>query len=152
MTRFLVGWDGSEASDGALAMAAEMAEEGDELLVLTVIPARLKDRSFLQMLFPQVEMPEAVKANSYEKNALDQLEDRLAKLETDAKVDAVVRAGDPADEILHMVSDQDVDHLIVGYKSYETSLPYHVGSIAEKLIRYSTVPITVYRPKPVLAD
>lgn len=152
MTRFLVGWDGSEASDGALEMAAELAGDGDHLLVATVIPARLKDRSFLQMLFPQVEMPEAVKANSYEDNAIERLEDRLADLATEAEVDAMVRAGDPADELLHLVSDNDVDHLVVGYKSYETDLPYHVGSIAEKLIRYSTVPITVYRPKPVLAD
>ncbi len=152
MTRFLVGWDGSEASDGALEMAGEMAQAGDELLVATVIPGRLKDRSFLQMLFPQVEMPEAVKANSYEDNAMGRLEDRLAKLETSAELRTAVRAGDPADELLHLVSDEDVDHLVVGYKSYETNLPYHVGSIAEKLIRYSTVPITVYRPKPVLAD
>lgn len=152
MTRYLVGWDGSEAADGALVMAAEMAGADDELLVATVIPARLKDRSFLQMLFPQIEMPEAVKANSYEENAAGRLEERLADLETEAQVETAVTAGDPADEILQLVSDRDVDHLVVGYKSYETNLPYHVGSIAEKLIRYSTVPITIYRPKPVLAD
>lgn len=152
MTRFLVGWDGSEAADGALEMAAEMASESDQLLVATVIPGRLKDRSFLQMLFPQVEMPDAVKSNSYEDNAVERLEDRLEGLETDAEVEPMVRAGDPADELLHLISDADIDHLVVGYKSYETNLPYHVGSIAEKLIRYSTVPITVYRPKPVLAD
>lgn len=142
-----MGWDGSETADGALELASDLAAAGDELVVATVIPARLKDRSFLHMLFPQMEIPDELKANSYAKNALARLEERLAALETEAEARATVRAGDPADELLSLCREEEADHLVIGFKSYEKDLPYHVGSIAEKLIRYAELPITVYRPR-----
>jgi len=145
MATVVAGWDGSEGSERALALAATVAAEGDTLLVVSVVPAGLQERSFLEMLLPTIDVSGLIKPGSFTDRAKERLEARVKGLKTRAKVEAVVRAGDPADEILTLLQERDASHLIVGFKSYEKHLRYELGSIADKLVRHAPCAVTVVR-------
>lgn len=148
MVGVLVGYDGSEASRRALEFAAERcAALRKELVLCNVVPAGLRQFSLTEALLPNVELNKLFNPAKFADAARKQLEEvaaPLAKRGVVARV--VVRAGDAADELLALAKDEGADEIVLGYKSYESKLPYGVGSVAEKVMRYADRTVTVVRP------
>ncbi|WP_254532344.1 universal stress protein [Natrinema gelatinilyticum] len=54
-------------------------------------------------------------------------------------------AGNPAREIVSYASDHDIDHIVVGSHGRSGLSRVLLGSVAEKVVRRSPVPVTVMR-------
>jgi nucleotide-binding universal stress UspA family protein len=73
----------------------------------------------------------------------------LKKLNADMKLTLVVRNGVPADEIQRFAEEEGID-LIVMATHGRTGLKHIVlGSVAEKVVRLSTVPVLTVKPHPL---
>lgn len=134
-TRILVGVDGSESSLRAGAYAAGLARrQGASLLVLYVKTASPT----------AVAAPEAAAA-------LDQSKDQIAadiQREVDEQaprlgleVELVVREGNPYAELLRLAEERRVDAIVVGASTQAGHRL--VGSLASKLVRSKSWPVTV---------
>ena len=68
-----------------------------------------------------------------------------ADLDPGREVDTAVEVGSPARTILEYVDDHDVDHVVMGSHG-RSGVPRLVfGSVAERVMRNSPVPVTVVR-------
>jgi nucleotide-binding universal stress UspA family protein len=144
----LVGYDGSDASRLAVDVAAERCAALKKRLVLVnVVPANLRQLSFTEFVLPNMDLSKLINVDKFQDAArkkLEQVAADLAKRGVDAR--AVVRAGDTADELLQAARDEGADEIVLGYMSYERALPYGVGSVAEKVLRYADRSVTIVRP------
>lgn len=144
----LVGYDGSEASKLALEFAAERAAALKRRLVLVnVVPANLRHVGFSEMLLPGVDLSKLVKVDKFH----DIAQARLSEVAADVAkrgiaVEAVVRTGDTADELLEAAKEADAEQVVLGYMSYEHKLPFGIGTVAEKVLRYADRTVTIVRP------
>ena len=77
------------------------------------------------------------------------LEEFVAKkLGADMKLTLIVRSGTPSDEIQHFAEEEGID-LIVMATHGRTGLRHIVlGSVTEKVVRLSTVPVLTVKPQP----
>ena len=62
-----------------------------------------------------------------------------------AKVRAIFKIGQPADELLKIVIQENIDLVVMGIKGRSELEHFLVGSLAEKLFRRSPVPILSFR-------
>ena len=62
-----------------------------------------------------------------------------------AKVRAIFKIGQPADELLKIVIQENIDLVVMGIKGRSDLEHFLVGSLAEKLFRRSPVPILSFR-------
>jgi nucleotide-binding universal stress UspA family protein len=94
--------------------------------------------------------PDPKQERELEDHAGKQLEEFASKkLRTDMKFAFAVRRGSPADEITHFAEEEGID-LIVMATHGRTGLRHIVpGSVAEKVVRLSTVPVLTVKPHPV---
>ena len=79
------------------------------------------------------------KAEEYLKKIEDQLKAK------GFKVDAHVRYGDEAEEILDHISQKDVDLIAMTTHGRSGIKRFLLGSVAEKILRHSTKPIFLVR-------
>jgi len=61
------------------------------------------------------------------------------------KVDVVVEAGDPADEILLIAKKYDTDIILIGYKGYGKEGRFLLGSVTDKVVRHASRSVLVVR-------
>jgi nucleotide-binding universal stress UspA family protein len=134
-TRILVGVDGTETSLRAAAYAAGLARrQGAKLIVLYV-------RTFAGT---PIAAPEAVgaMAQHHDEMVADlrlQLEQNAPRLGIDAEI--VVGQGSPYGELLRVAQERKVDAIVVGASTQAGHRL--VGSLAGKLVRNATWPVTV---------
>lgn len=134
-TRILVGVDGSDTSLRAAAYAAGLARrQGAKLIVLFV-----KTTSATSVAAP--ETLGAMKQNQEQIAAelLEQIKQNAPRLGID--VELVVRDGSPYSELLRLAEERRVDAIVVG-ASMQAGHKL-VGSLASKLVRHATWPVTV---------
>jgi len=134
-TRILVGVDGSDTSLRAAAYAAGLARrQGSNLIVLYV-----KTNSSVSIAAP--ETTAAVNQNQDEIAAdlQNQIDANAPRLGLD--VELVVRSGNPHAELLTLAEERRVDAIVIG-ASMQAGHKL-VGSLASKLVRKATWPITV---------
>jgi nucleotide-binding universal stress UspA family protein len=146
MKKMLIAYDGSEASKKAVDMACQCSDKEDEITLLTVVPAELAESSFTKMLLPTIDLSEIVKSGSFKQKAMES----LSKIEKEikynvSKVNIVVEAGDPADEILLSAKKHEADIIIVGYKGYGKEGRFLLGSVTDKVVRHATKSVLVVR-------
>jgi nucleotide-binding universal stress UspA family protein len=134
-SRILVGVDGSETSLRAGAYAAGLARrQGSKLIVLYVKPVPPGP----------IQAPEAVVAIEQSQDQIAAelratLEGNAARLGLDAEL--VVRGGNPYAELLALAEERKVDAIVVGASARAGHRL--VGSLASKLVRHATWPVTV---------
>lgn len=137
--RVLVPTDGSSGADAALDLGIDVAgAHGARLHVLSVVDSEtlgLDVRSELQVDELEGQADDVVSAAVERAEGAD-LED----------ISADVRAGPSvADEILDAVADAEIDLVVVGTRG-RTGVERHLlGSVAEKLVRASPVPVVTVR-------
>lgn len=140
--RLLVATDFSSCSDSALELASNLAREHDgELLVVHVvevhgIPLEAK-------LFP-ASHPEGITAERYTHElASKQLARRLETIP--ARRRAIVVHGAPAQSILEVAAQEHADIILMGTRGRGGVMHILAGSVAEKVVRRSTVPVVTVR-------
>jgi len=146
MKKMLVAYDGSEASKKAVDMVIKCADNDDEIVLLTVVPAELAESSFTKMLLPTIDLSDVVKSGSFKDKAKESLKKIVKEIENDVnKVNVVVEDGDPADEILMTAKKMNSDIIIVGYKGYGKEGRFLLGSVTDKVVRHASVSVMVVR-------
>ncbi len=136
----LAATDFSEASERALALAVEMARSpGSGLTVVHTceVPAyAYSDMSFapLDLLSPVVDVARA---------KLAELMGPLAAACPGAK--SVLKIGVPWEQILGVAAETDADLIVVGTHGRRGVAHALLGSVAEKVVRLSPVPVLTVR-------
>ena len=146
MKKLLIAYDGSDASKKAIDLALKCADNDDEIIILTVIPAELAKSAFTNMLLPTIDLSSIVKSGSFKEKAMESLRKVAKSIEGEVKkVDVAVEAGDPADEILLASKKYESDIIIVGYKGYGKEGRFLLGSVTDKVVRHASKSVLVVR-------
>ncbi|WP_144900991.1 universal stress protein [Halobellus captivus] len=133
LDRVLVPIDGSDGASAALDHAISIAAATDaEILLLAVV-----DPYGLSTVTERKEV---------EAELEDLVTDAAARVQ-DAGVDVstAVEAGFPHEEILHVVEDHAVDLIAMGTHGRRGLGRFVLGSVAEKVVRLSPVPVLTVR-------
>jgi nucleotide-binding universal stress UspA family protein len=141
--RILVAFDDTPAAAFALRHVVPYAiDQGSRLTLLTVVP----------------DLPAAVAAagispqrvaEEMETEAETHLRHVAATLPQDLPVTTVLRHGDPAEEILRLVSEQPVDLICMGARGRGRVTGALLGSVSTAVLHHSPVPVVVLHPPPV---
>ena len=146
MKKMLIAYDGSEASKKAIDLVCKCSNKDDEITLLTVVPAELAETSFTKMLLPTIDLSEIVKSGSFKQKAMESLSKIVKEIEISvSKVNVVVEAGDPADEILLSAKKHESDIIVIGYKGYGKEGRFLLGSVTDKVVRHATKSVLVVR-------
>jgi nucleotide-binding universal stress UspA family protein len=135
-TRILVPLDGSDAAEGALAHAAQMADIFDAELILlraTFIPD-----------LPDLDLSEA--QNILIKESEAYLCDAAGRLKGRGRgVRTVVRWSEAAEAIIDDAVAQEVSVVVMATHGYRGPERWPMGSVAEKVLRSMRVPVLLIR-------
>jgi len=136
MGEILVAYDESELAKKALNRAIQLMKEGDELIILYVIPTPLLKE------FADLE-PDQTLAKGRELVNKEVTELQKRKI----KAIGVVRQGSIAEEILRFSKELDCDMIIMGSrgKGHEKVSPFVLGSVTETVIRNSACPVLIVK-------
>ncbi|MFC7021326.1 MULTISPECIES: universal stress protein [Haloarcula] len=125
----IVPTDGSDQAHRALATAAELARQHDATVhVLTVVDSRF--------------LGKATEIDDAEATASADLAEFTAAVDTEGlSVTTTVRHGIPDEEIRTYATDHDADLVVMGTHGRTGVRRYVLGSVAEKVVRLSDVPV-----------
>ena len=137
----LVPYDGSPLSRRALEYALEKCPD-DEFVVLTVVDP--VDAVYAAELGG---LPEAKRWATEAREAAEERLEEAADIAAEAGVDAetVLEVGDPERRIVDYVAAHDVDQIVLGSHGRTGVSRLVLGSVAERVVRHSPVPVTVVR-------
>ena len=134
--RILVPLDGSECAENVLPKVEKLATELKASLALL--------RIAIAHTFPGADPTEA------ELKVVREAEGYLGRVEEGLKakgfkVDSHVRYGNDAEEILEHASQKDIDMIAMTTHGRSGVKRFLLGSVAEKVLRYSSKPIFLVR-------
>jgi len=135
----------SKYSQGILDYAAEIAEPlGAKLFVVNVINVR-----DLEAVDKIASFGYKVDIEHYLETLKKERRDELKKLTEsmtlpDAQVTFSFKVGDPTNELLKLVVDENIDMVIMGIKTHDIRHIF-AGSVAERMFRKCPVTILSYR-------
>lgn len=134
MGRMLVACDGSEHSRKALDKAISIAGEEDEVVVLYVIPkGGLREFTGLN--------PEGAKAKA--QDIVNEAAD-IIKLRG-KKAIAVIREGNPAEEIIHFARELECTLILIGSQGMSRVGSFTLGSVAENVAKNADRAVLIIR-------
>lgn len=138
--KILIPTDGSKASFEGSRKGIELAEEvGAEIVALSVVEEALVEDKIYGS--PPAE-PERVR--DLARRSVEDLAERAK--DRGLSVEKAVREGEPSKEIVEQAMDSDVDLIVVGTHGrggFERAL---LGSVADKVVRTSHVPVMTVNP------
>jgi len=147
----LVPYEFSAGAEHAAQIAADEARaHGARVVLLHVVEMMPQfGRDSTMMVPPGTTTPVSVRRH-YMETAEAQLRAVAAKLAADGvDVSVQVRAGVPVEEISAFVREHPVDVVIMGTHGRTGLRHALVGSVAERMVRVSTVPVmTIRHPEP----
>ena len=140
MARVLVPFDDSEPAREALEYSFELFPNG-EFVALTVadtsavpfIPNSADDETDEQVEEMLAEATEQLRV------AEEIADERGEPLET------YTRIGSPSQEIVDFAEENGIDHVVIGSRGRSGVKRILLGSVAEVVVRHSSVPVTVVR-------
>jgi nucleotide-binding universal stress UspA family protein len=135
--RILLPTDGSEGTNRAVRQAIDLAAEtGAELHVLFVV----EDMPYApEMMDEQVEM----RLREIGQEAVEDIRERAD--ETGVDVESVVEDGTPHQAILNYADSEDIDLIVMGTHGRSGLDRYLLGSVTERIVRSSDVPVLTVR-------
>jgi nucleotide-binding universal stress UspA family protein len=143
MNRILVATDGSEGADRAVDYAARRAkDDGAELLIVNIIGGYgLPDKIFMAFTHDQqIWLKETLESQSAQ--TLTEARDRARK----AGVGTILlesRTGEAAQTIIEIAQEMKADAIVVGKRGAGLVAGVLLGSISQKLVILSPLPLTV---------
>jgi nucleotide-binding universal stress UspA family protein len=136
----------SKYSQGIFDYASRLAKDLDaRLVVASVINVRdVQAVSRIEAMGYDVHSAKYVKDVEQKREAL--LEDMIkASSFPRERIIYVFKVGHPAEELIEIIKEQNVDLVVMGAKG-RSDLPHVlIGSVAEKVLRHSPVPVLSYR-------
>jgi nucleotide-binding universal stress UspA family protein len=140
--RILVAIDETEAAAFALRHVVPYAvDQRSHLTLLSVVPN--PPRSVAIAGIPPQQL-----ADQMEREAAKHLREVTATLPQELSVTTVVRHGDPAEEILALLSEQPFDMLCMGARGRGRVTGAVLGSVSTAVLHHSPVPVVVLHPPP----
>ncbi|WP_323675627.1 universal stress protein [Halorubellus sp. PRR65] len=137
----LVAYDDSTQADRALEFALEAFPDATVTLLTVIDPADAGSRRRLSL--PPLGDQWLDRARE---DASDTLDDTAARVrDADVDVDTTIEVGRPANTIVGYAEEHDVDHVVMGSHGRSGVTRILLGSVAETVIRRSSVPVTVAR-------
>ncbi|OPY87775.1 MAG: putative universal stress protein [Smithella sp. PtaU1.Bin162] len=136
--------DFSENSDCAFDYAFGVAKRDDSILYILHIIPDIPDQYFaeLQTFVKKDNIHDVNKA--LEKSCKKKYEKQyLSKIKDKDKVKFVIKPGREEDEILKFAKEENVDLIIIGTHGRTGVKHIFLGSVAEKVIRHSSLPVFV---------
>ena len=136
----LVAVDFGPSSARALELAMKLVEGGDASLTLGHV-VEIPSFAYVGMSFSAGDL-----VGPIEEAARAQLAALLASVRKRvASADAVLRRGYPSDELLELARESLADVIVIGTHG-RLGVPHlFLGSVAEKVVRHSTVPVITVR-------
>jgi nucleotide-binding universal stress UspA family protein len=140
MKRILVGVDGSEASQEAARLAAQIAIRfGARLTLACVVPHLLLPPDAYGLNIEEVEQGNREYAEKV-------LADSLGKLgEAGVHAETLVLTGPPAESLAEAALSGDADLVVVGSRGRGAVARVFLGSVSDRLVHISTKPVLVAR-------
>ena len=140
-TDILVPTDGSEGAEAAIGPAVDVASTYD---------ARLHGLSVIDTMAMGVDVRSGAILEALEESAqsaVDSVEEQATRASVSA-VETAIEHGNPYRGIRSYVEDQDIDLVVMGTHGRSGIERYLLGSVAEKTVRASAVPVmTVRQPE-----
>ncbi len=137
--RVLVPLDGSDPSWTALDYALEQHPNEDVVVMHVVNP--------VAGLYSGEGFSDYEQLISAGEERAERLFDEARETATEASVaiDTETRIGNPTEMILECVEDLDIDQIVIGSHGRSGVSRVLLGSVAEAVIRRSSVPVTIVR-------
>lgn len=140
MRRILVGVDGSESSQGAARMAAEIAVRfGARLTLAYVVPNLLLPPDAYGLNVEDVEQGNREFAHTLLTRCLAELGEAGARAET------MVLSGSAAESLAEAAASSGADLIVVGSRGRGAVARVLLGSVSDRLVHISTKPVLVAR-------
>jgi len=132
--RIVVGYDGSAQARKALEVAVDLARRyGAEVISVTVVDIGTASSD-----------PNAVRiARDAAEQIASEASEKLSREGVAHR--AVVRQGDPGDEIVRVASESSADLIIVGSRGLSTLRRLLLGSVSRKVLNKSKIPVLVVK-------
>ncbi len=120
-----------------------------QLVLLNVINSRdVEAVKFASHYFPgEVNLEHFLKEAKADRQQRIQEMLKHYSIPEQVQVDIVIKQGNPFNEILTTIKEDNIDLVIIGNKGRSNVVGTLLGSIAEKVIRHSPVPVISVRDK-----
>ena len=138
----LVAMDSSPQATAALEFA--LTEFPDAAVTVLHVPNPIDGMYFAGEESMYVDFEEIERRSTAETERIFETAREIAE-PYDADVETVSKMGSPARAIVAYVDDHDVDHVVVGSHGRSGVDRLLLGSVAELVVRRSSVPVTVVR-------
>jgi len=136
----LLPTDGSDGIETVTEHAGSLAQQHDATVhVLSVADTRNRFES------PSVGLSAEAWDEAEAERAQQAVDEAVAALPADVSVDRVTTSGVPHGEILDHAETADVDIIVMGTHGRTGIDHYLIGSIAERVVRQSPVPVLTVR-------
>lgn len=142
MATVLVPMDGSEQAEAALEHAIAEFPESD-LVVLHVIDP--SEPGFTAMPGSPGDMFYSEEWYERAQEEAEELFDRARETAGDVEVETVTEVGKTSRTILEYAEERGVDHIVIGSSGHTGVSRVLLGSVAERVVRRASVPVTVVR-------
>ncbi|MEF8786628.1 MAG: universal stress protein [Haloarculaceae archaeon] len=139
--RILVPVDGSEQAEEACDLVFEEFPDATLVLLHVINPAEASYGAQASVPSFSEEWYEEEKGRA--QNIFEDIEQRAS--ERGVEVEHAVEVGKPSRVIVDFAEDHDVDHIVMGSHGREGVSRILLGSVAETVMRRSSVPVTVVR-------
>ncbi|MHA1209259.1 MAG: universal stress protein [Candidatus Freyarchaeota archaeon] len=140
--RIMVGTDGSEYSDKAVDHAIELCRAtGAELLAVSVVNMEALEciENSDRDVYCKVQDSLEQRAN----DILSRVEGKAAR--ENVPVKKIIQVGDPAEVLVELAKREGADLIVVGTRGHVGVKRVALGSHAQKVVRWSNVPVLVVR-------
>lgn len=139
--RILVPLDGSPRAERAIFVTAHIARASSASIVLVrVVESPIN-------YAPYVFLPAALPDEKHEKEEASRYLEQVAQSDDlkGIEVSTAVEAGPPAMRLLEVVEDYRADLVVLCSHGYSGFKRWVLGSVAEKIVRHTSVPVLVLR-------
>ncbi len=148
INKILVAIAFSKDSSAIFEYAAKLASDlNAQLVVANVI--NIRD---VEAISSVEALGYSVSTDDYKKDVTKERESQLAEMAATIsfpkeKMHTIIKVGHPFDALLKIIEEESVDMVVMGTKG-RTDLEYvMLGSVADKMLRHSPVPVVSYRKK-----
>lgn len=146
--RIIVPLDGSFRAEQALPVAARIARTSDASLLLLRVVTTINDFALQSMEWP-IDMQSALDEEEADTRAyLALIKDRAEV--RDLNVITLIAEGEAARSILITAHDEKADLIVMCSHGYTGFRHWVMGSVAQKVARYSSVPVFILRDEAVV--
>lgn len=143
ITKIMIATDGSKAAENIADFGIEIAKYSGAkvyavyVIDLTFLDSILMDESWVKNAYEHFERVGREAINYIEENA------KTAGIETVP----ILLKGHPAEKILDFAEEQKVDMIVMGSTGKSEVERFMLGSVSEKVVRNSKVPVLVARER-----